>query len=70
MHNGIVNTVNTGTAKHDEGQTVKNIADIKKYIAVFINLGFSKKEIQDTLLRMPSYAYLREKIIQLVEEAL
>lgn len=70
MHNGIVNTVNTGTAKHDEGQTVKNIADIKKYIDVFINLGFSKKEIQDTLLRMPSYAYLREKIIQLVEKAL
>lgn len=70
MHNGIVNTVNTGTAKHDESQTVKNIEDIKKYITVFINLGFSKQEIQDTLLRMPSYEYLRDIIIRLVEETL
>ena len=70
MHNGLINTVNTGTAKPGEVQRVQHIAEIKSCITVFMNQGFSKKEIQETLLKMPSYAYLKDEIMRLLEEFL
>lgn len=67
MRNGILNTVNTGLAIHDDSQRQKDLADIKKYISVFNKQGFSKKEIRYTVLNMAAYAYLKEDIINIVE---
>ena len=38
-------------------------------IALFLSHGFTKEEIQSTLLNMPNYKDFREEIIKLVEVA-
>lgn len=68
MHNGVVDTINTGTAKQNDLQKQKDIADIINFTSVFKGQGFSKQEILDTLLSMSIYSYLREEIIGIVED--
>ena len=68
MRNGILNTVNASEAAHDEEQRKADLTDIKKYISVFYEQGFSKQEILDTILNMKVYAYLKDDVVKLVGE--
>lgn len=66
MRNSIVDSINTGDAKHDDLQKQKDLADITNFAKVFKSQGFSEKEILDTLLSMSIYSYLKEEIIKIV----
>lgn len=68
MRNGILSTVNARSGRYDEEQKKTDLTDIKKYISVFHKQGFSKEEIQDTLLKMSAYTYLKDDIAKLLEE--
>ena len=67
MKNGIVNTIDTGESKYKNVQRQKDIADITNFVEVFKNQGFSKQEIRQTLLNMSMYLYIKDEIIEIVE---
>ena len=68
MQSGITDTIQTAKPTETSLETEVQIAEIKEFIELFIKSGFTKKEIQDTLLDMPTYRHLKDIIVKLVEE--
>ena len=68
MQSGITDTIQTAKPTETSLEKEVQIAEIKEFIELFIKSGFTKKEIQDTLLDMPTYRHLKDIIVKLVEE--
>ena len=68
MQSGITDTIQTAKPTETSLETEVQIVEIKEFIELFIKSGFTKKEIQDTLLDMPTYRHLKDIIVKLVEE--
>ncbi|WHH57178.1 ATP-binding protein [Petroclostridium sp. X23] len=68
MLSGVIDNGNLRIAV-DEDQEQKDILLIKEKIAILKKLHYENEEIYDVLTESPEYAYLKEKLMGIVEEA-